>query len=429
MTEDFLTHIWKYGLFDRNSMVSDTGEKIEVISLGEPNHNAGPDFVNAKIRIGNTLWAGNVEIHVNASDWKKHKHNEDYNYDNVILHVVLNADEPVMRSNASRIPSVVLQFDPELFKNYTTLMNSKAWIPCQSYISEIDRFILHAWMSSILVERLQEKTGRIDQLLELYNNSWEEVFYIQLARNFGFSVNAEPFEQLARSLPLHCLARHKNNLLQTEALLFGQAGFLDKEIDDIYYTKLKAEYRHLSNKFNLKAIDNNQWKFLRLRPVNFPTIRIAQFASLIHVSSGLFRKIIETENLISLQNIFSVKTSDYWDTHYQFGNTSDRKIKSLGKEAINIILINTVIPLIFLYGSKTGNEKLKARAVEFLSQLPAEKNAVIKRWGLTGIYAESAFDSQALLQLYSGYCMKKHCLHCMIGNKIITSQGQHHIQR
>lgn len=424
MTEGFLAHIWKYGLFDRNSLVTDTGEKVEVITLGEPNTNAGPDFVNAKIRIGNTLWAGNVEIHLNASDWKKHKHDEDKSYDNVILHVVLNADTPVKRSNSSCIPSVVLRFDPNLYKNYINLMNSKAWIPCHSYIPKIDRFILHTWLSSILVERLQAKTGRIDQLLEQYKNSWEEVFYIQLARTFGFSINAEPFEQLARSLPLHCLARHKNNLFQTEALLFGQAGLLNKESDDAYYQKLKTEYLYLANKFGLKPVDHHQWKFLRLRPVNFPTIRIAQFASLIHASSGLFRKIIETENLNAIQNIFSVNTSPYWETHYQFGIISDKRIKSLGKESVNIILINTVIPLIFLYGSKTGNETLKARAIDFLSHLPAEKNAVIKRWQMAGISAESAFDSQALLQLHSGYCTKKQCLHCMIGNKIITSQGE-----
>jgi hypothetical protein len=422
MTEGFLVHIWKYGLFDRNSMVADTGETVEVISLGEMNQNAGPDFLNAKIRIGNTLWAGNVEIHLNASDWKKHKHNEDKSYDNVILHVVFNADEPVIRSDSSRIPSVVLQFDPVLYSNYIALINNKAWVPCQSHVLKIDSFLIHTWLASILVERLQAKTDRIDQLLEQYNNSWEEVFYIQLARNFGFSINAEPFEQLARSLPLHCLAKHKNNLIQTEALLFGQAGFLVKDMADSYYLKLKAEYRHLSNKFDLKPVDLHQWKFLRLRPMNFPTIRIAQFASLIHASSGLFRKIIETENLNSLQKIFSVTASDYWQTHYQFGIAAVRKVKALGKEAVNIILINTVIPLIFLYGCKTGNEKLKTRAVELLTQLPAEKNAVTRCWKKSGIHVESAFDSQALLQLYNNYCIKRQCLHCMIGNKIITSK-------
>jgi len=422
MTEEFLVHIWKYGLFNRNSMVSDTGEKIEVISLGEMNPNAGPDFLNARIRIGDTLWAGNIEIHINSSDWKKHKHDKDKSYDNVILHVVLNADEPVMRTNASRIPAVVLQFDKNLYANYITLIGNKSWIPCQLHIPKIDSFLIHTLLSSILVERLQAKTGRIDQMLEQYNNSWEEVFYIQLARNFGFSINAEPFEQLARSLPLQCLAKHKNNLIQTEALLFGQAGFLEKELDDNYYQKLKAEFRHLSNKFNLKPVDVQQWKFLRLRPVNFPTIRLAQFASLIHTSSGLFRKIIETETLNALQNIFSVKTSDYWETHYQFGINAVKKTKTLGKEAINIILINTVIPLMFQYGCKTGNEKLKTRAVDLLTRMPAEKNAVTRRWIKSGINVESAFDSQALLQLYNNYCIKKQCLHCMIGNKIITSK-------
>ncbi|MBN1413981.1 MAG: DUF2851 family protein [Bacteroidales bacterium] len=421
MTEEFLTYIWKYGLFDRTSLRSDTGEDIEVILLGEHNSDAGPDFLNAKIRIGNTLWVGNVELHINASDWNKHHHQHDKAYDNVILHVVLNADQTTVRTNATTIPTVELRFDKQLYANYTYLTGNKNWISCHDYIVRIETLLLQSWLSSVMVERLEGKTKFIDDLLEKYQNNWEEVFYLQLARSFGFHLNAEPFEQMARSLPLNILGRHKNNLFQLEALLFGQAGFLNMEAEDEYHLDLQSEYKHLRNKYDLKPLDAHLWRFLRLRPVNFPTIRIAQFAALVHTSSGLFRKIIETEDLHVLIKLFTVRPSAYWQTHYRFGNISARKTKSLGQEASRTILINTVIPLIFLYGQKKGDEKLKARSIDFLSQLPPEKNAVISRWEKTGIRAESALDSQALLQLRSNYCQKKQCLRCMVGMKIVTS--------
>jgi hypothetical protein len=422
MTEEFLTYIWKYGLFDRTSLQSDTGEEIEVIALGEQNSDAGPDFVNAKIRIGNTLWAGNVEIHINASDWKKHNHQYDKAYDNVILHVVLMADQSTERTNTTTIPTVELKFKKQLYSNYTYLIGNKTWIPCHNNIVRIDTWLLHSWLSSLLVERLESKTQRIDGLLEQYQNNWEEVFYIQLARSFGFHLNGQPFEQVARSLPLNCLARHKNNLFQLEALLFGQAGFLRREGGDEYESGLKKEYDHLRNKYSLKPIDIHLWKFLRLRPVNFPTIRIAQFAALVNTSSGLFRRILEKEDMQALVKLFTIHPSAYWETHYKFDIVSAGKKKTLGPDASRTILINTVIPLIFLYGHKRGDEKLKARAIEFLSQLPPEKNAVITRWEKTGVRAESALDSQALLQLRSNYCQKKQCLRCMVGNKVIMSQ-------
>ena len=423
MTEEFLTYIWKYGLFDRTSLQSDTGEKVEVIALGEHNSDAGPDFVNAKVRIGNTLWAGNVEIHLNASDWEKHHHQYDKAYDNVILHVVLKADQQTKRTNATIIPTVELTFEKQLYSNYVHLIGNKAWIPCQKNIARINTLFLHSWLSSLLVERLESKTKAIDRLLEQYKNHWEEVCYIQLARSFGFHLNAEPFERVARSLPLNTLAHHKNNLFQLEALLFGQAGFLEREHGDEYGLRLKREYDHLRNKYNCKPVDVHLWKFMRLRPVNFPTVRIAQFAALVNTSSGLFRKILETENLKSLIKLFSIRPSAYWESHYKFGKLSARKKKSLGQDASAAILINTVIPLIFLYGHKRGDEILKARSIEFLSQLPAEKNAVITRWEKSGVRAVSALDSQALLQLRSNYCQKKQCLRCRVGSMIITGRA------
>ncbi len=422
MTEEFLTYIWKYGLFDRKSLISDTGEEIEVIALGEHNAHAGPDFVNAKIRIGDTLWAGNVELHLNASDWKKHRHQHDRAYDNVILHVVLKADQHTERTNATTIPTVELKFDERLYANYAWLIGNKAWILCQNHIARIDTLLLQSWLSSVMVERLESKTNIIDSWLEKLQNNWEEVFYVQLARSFGFHLNAEPFERVARSLPLNILGWHKNNLFQLEALLFGQAGLLNNESKDAYESQLKAEYQHLRNKYNLKPVDSHLWKFMRLRPVNFPTVRLAQFAALIRHSTDLFRKITETEDLSSLVKLFSVTPSTYWDSHYKFGSVTSSRKKTLGAEASATLLINTVIPLVFLYGHKRGDEKMKVRAIELLSQLPAEKNAVITRWEKAGLKAESALDSQALLQLRSNYCQKKQCLRCMVGSRIILGR-------
>jgi hypothetical protein len=423
MTEEFLTHLWKYGLFDRTSLLSDTGEKIEVITLGENNSDAGPDFINAKIRIGNTLWAGNVEVHLNASDWKRHNHQTDRAYDNVILHVVLKADQPATRTNGTTIPTVELRFEPQLYLNYIRLVGNKNRISCHDHIARIDTLLLHSWLSSVMVERLESKVKTADGLLEQYQNNWEEVFYIQLARSFGFHLNAVPFEQVARSLPLTTLARHENNLLQLESLLFGQAGFLTGEGGDEYTLRLKEEYDHLRNKYSLKPLDMHLWKFLRLRPVNFPTVRLAQFAALVNTFPGLFRKILETGNLPSLLKLFSVRPSVYWETHYKFGTVSVANKKTLGEESSRTLLINTVIPMIFLYGHKRGDDKLKTRAIEFLSHLPPEKNAVIARWEKAGVRAGSALDTQALLQLSSAYCQRKQCLRCMVGSRIIVSGG------
>jgi hypothetical protein len=423
MNEEFLSYLWKYGLFDRTTLVSDTGEKIDVIKLGEHNVNSGPDFINAKIRIGNTLWAGNVELHLNASDWKRHRHQTDKAYDNVILHAVMNADQCTTRTNGTTIPTVELRFEPQLYLNYLGLIGNQNRISCHDRIARIDTLLLHSWLSSVMVERLEIRVKNIDELLEQYQGNWEEVFYIQLARSFGFHLNAVPFELVARSLPLTNLARHDNNLFQLEALLFGQAGFLTGKAGDEYTLRLKEEYDHLRNKYSLKPLDQHLWKFMRLRPVNFPTLRLAQFASLVHTLPGMLRRILETVELTTLIRLFSVRPSVYWETHYKFGTVTAARKKTLGEESSRTLLINTVIPMIFLYGHRKDDDKLKARAIEFLSHLPPEKNTVIARWEKAGVQAGSAMDTQALLQVWTAYCQRKQCLRCMVGNRIIVSGG------
>jgi hypothetical protein len=423
MKEDFLHHLWKFKLYNRHNLKTTAGETVEVINTGLHNTDAGPDFFNAKVKVGNTLWAGNVEIHLKSSDWKKHSHHLDGAYKNVILHVVHEHDVPVTTKDGGEIVTLELKerFNPKLYENYLQLVESREWIPCEKKIKNVDRITVNAWLERLLVERLERKTESILQSLKLNKNNWEETFYHQMAKNFGFQLNSLPFELLAKGLPLSYLGKHKNNLLQVEALLFGQAGLLNKQFKDDYPIQLKKEYDFLKKKFSLQPMDGSQWKFLRLRPSNFPTIRIAQFAQLIHKSSHLFTKILETEKHDKMESLFNVSASDYWLTHYTFDKTSSRREKHLGETAVRIILINTVVPFLFASGKQKQSEAHQERALTFLEKIEAEKNLIIKHWKDLGIQSENAGQTQALIQLKNEYCSNKNCLNCAIGNKIIGS--------
>jgi len=422
MKEEFLHYIWKYRLFNNNSLIADTGDKIEVLNQGTHNFDAGPDFFNAKIKINNTVWAGNVEVHINSSDWFKHHHQNNKAYDNIILQVVYKNDKQVHRENGEIIPTIELQFDKKLWKKYDSLIGNQSWIACQSDIEAVDSFIIQNWIDKLAIERLGNKSLRIKELLMQNNNSWESAFYQHLAANFGFKLNAMPFELLAKSLPLNYLAKHKNDLSQIEALLFGQAGFLNEPEGDEYYINLRKEYLYLSRKFDLKPMENHLWKFLRSRPGNFPTVRIAQFASLIHKSSALFSKIIETKKIEDLNQLFSAVPSAYWKNHFIFNKESVKKEKNLGKFAADILLINTVVPFLFVYGKAKGIYEIQDRAVELLENIKAENNSIVSQWNKIGIKSLNAYQSQALIQLKNVYCNAKRCLHCPIGNKIINQQ-------
>lgn len=423
MTEDFLHFIWKYGLFERSGMIADTGEEIQIISLGEHNTNAGPDFQNARIKIGNATWAGNVEVHLRSSDWYEHKHHEDKAFNNVILHVVQRHNQRISRSSGEIIPTVELHFDPGLSENYSHLLQQEGWLPCRNKIRNVDPFLFDVWLNSLVVERLQQKTDYLAGLLDHYKNDWEEVFYISLARAFGFGLNSIPFEMTARSLPFRHLARHRNDLFQIEAMLMGQAGFLDEAVlFSDYYGQLRKEYLHLKNKYKLKPVEKHLWKFLRIRPVNFPTIRIAQFAGLITKSEGLFSYMLSCRTIHELRKFFDVRASSFWDSHYSFESSSPVRSKTLGKEAFLRIVINTVIPVLFIYGKLNATEEPMERALQWLMQIPPEKNRITEHWAGQGKKPVSAFYSQGLLQLSSHYCYKKRCLACSIGTKIITLQ-------
>jgi hypothetical protein len=424
MTEDFLQFIWKYGLFKRSGMVADTGEIIQVIGLGEHNTDSGPDFLNARIKIGDTTWAGNVEIHLQSSDWINHKHQSDKAYDNVILHVVNHYNQPVIRKSGEVLPTVELKFNNTLYGNYCNMVSQKKGLPCSNKLKAIDPLIIDAWINSLVIERLQQKTRHISGLLSLYKNNWEEVFYVILARTFGFGLNAVPFEMTARSISLSILARHRGNSIQTEALVIGQAGFLNEAVMfHPYYGELRNEYLHLKNMYKLKTLDMHLWKFLRLRPVNFPTVRLAQFAALIENSEGLFSKALACQDINEITALFEVSASEFWNNHYTFDTPSPFTIKRIGSEAIHTIIINAVIPLLFIYGKMTANEDLKNRALAWLNDIPAERNRIVNLWDNYGIKPISAFYSQGILQLNNMYCNRKHCLSCSIGMQVITANS------
>lgn len=417
MEESFLHFLWKYRLFS-GLLKTTSGEPVYIEHPGTHNHDAGPDFLTAKVRIDGTLWAGNVEIHTKASDWNKHHHDKDPTYQNLILHVVYNDDEELeLKAPTLNINQNV---DMDIYDRYHKLINNKNWVPCELLACHVDHLIWEQWKNRLTIERLEKKYNEIETLLNKYRNNWEETFYVTMARNFGLNVNSAPFELLAKSLPLNVLSRHKNNILQVEALLYGQAGFLAGPFKDAYPKTLKAEYEHLRNKWKLQPIDANLWRFLRLRPANFPHIRIAQFAQLIYKSTSLFSYIREATQLGDISNLLIVKSSPYWDNHYRFDRKTRTSAKFLGSTAINLILINTVIPFLFAYGKKNSLELMKERALEFLTEIPPEKNHITKHWSAMGIENKNAFHSQAIIYLKKNYCVPKKCLQCPVGKKILS---------
>lgn len=422
MKESVLHYVWQQKLFKAADIKSTDGENLEIIDPGKLNSDAGPDFFNAKIKIDGTVWAGNIEMHLKASDWNEHGHDKNKVYDSTILHVVTVADKEIYRTNGEKIPQLILEFPDEIWQNYEKLLQEVKWIPCEDKITQVPNIFIENWKSALVSERLEQRTTAILQLLTDNNNHWEEAFYITLARAFGFGKNSEAFELLARSTPLSTLGKHKNSLFQIEALLFGQAGLLN-DYDD-YACKLKKEYDFLRSKFDLQEMDHTQWRLLRLRPDNFPHVRIAQFAGLIHSSSKLFSKIIEKPEIEHLQLLFKCEPSAYWKSHYLFGHQSSKKEKHLGISSINSLIINTVVPFVFCYANQKQQQELKDKALQLLEKIPAENNAIIKHWSSLKLDIASSWDTQALLHLKKQYCDDKKCLRCRIGHKVLTMRSQ-----
>ncbi len=424
MQEDFLHHIWKYKLYDFQQITTEQGQEMKIISPGWHNHDAGPDFLNARIEIDGIQWIGNVEIHSSSADWEKHGHHKDPTYDNIILHVVYNFDEKKDIPALKNIPVLSLKnrINNEMFTRYLQFMQSNQWLPCEKLIHNIDRIRFEMWIERLLIEKIETKTELILKRLEQNIFNWEQTFYEFLASNFGFKVNSIGFELLSKSLPIKFINKHKNNLFQIEALLFGQAGMLEQDFNEDYPQKLKNEYFFLKNKYQLKPIEGHIWKYLRMRPNNFPSIRIAQFACLLNQSHSLFSSVIYADAIQSLYNIFQIKPSPYWDNHFQLDKSSSFSSKKLGNQSIDLLIINTVIPFQFLYGKLNDNKELMNKSLQFMDFINGEKNSITQNFNNIGIKSTSAYRSQALIHLKNEYCSKKRCLECAIGSSIIKTE-------
>jgi hypothetical protein len=421
MRETLLHFLWRTRRFDARDLLTTDGQSVEILYPGEHNSHAGPDFFNARIRLNDTLWAGNIEMHLKSSEWMAHRHDSDPAYDNVILHVVLQEDQPIRRPTGEIIPCLALRnrIPPNLLSVYYRLELEQSWIPCQPFLDQVPTVIRVNWLDRLLVERLERKTEAVQTALLATQNHWEEALYRCLAHNFGLKVNAEPFEMLARSLPLLTISKHKNNLFQIEALLFGQAGLFKRSYSEDYPNALAKEYRHLARKYRLDPLEESQWKFLRLRPANFPTIRLAQFAALLHHSEHLFSQVLETKSVQEIQDLFNVAPGPYWDTHFQFDRVSTSHPKPPGRAFILSLIINTIVPFLFQYGKAKYLPMYQEKALLILETLPPESNAVLTSWIAAGLKPWNAAQSQALLQLKGCYCDAKRCLECAIGGAVL----------
>lgn len=421
-----MQYVWKHRLWRSEDMVTNTGKKVRVVDPGLLNTDAGPDFFNAKIEIDGHMWVGNVEMHYRATDWKRHHHDSDKVYDSVILHVVAKDDAPVRRTNGELIPQLVLEVSPQFNADYASLVGATIEVPCATKIKQVPHLTIVEWVEGLAFERLHGKVERIHQLLDSFNGSWEDVCYVTLARNFGFGINNDAFERLARRTPLRLLGKHSDSVLQIEALLFGQAGMLDAQKPgmDSYYNQLCTEYAFLSNKFQLTPMEKESWKLFRIRPQNFPYRRIAMLAQFIEGGFRMMNRILEAEGEKEMRALFEVELSGYWTKHYTFGKPNERATATLSRSSIDIILINTVAPLLYAYGELTGNYEMTDKAIKLLEDLRAENNSIVSHFVAYGIDCPDALTSQALVQLKREYCDARKCIYCKIGHHLLSKAAR-----
>ena len=416
MNEHLLQFIWQHLYFNKENLQTVSYEPVSIKSQGTLNSNQGPDFLHATIHINNVTWAGNVELHLKTSDWAKHGHTNDPHYQNIILHVVYEHDQ----KNISNIPILELKdrISTSLLKRYEQFMLQEAFVPCSKQAKDVSDIVWTSWKERMIAERLQQKSELISNLLHTTKQHWEEAFWQLLARSFGSPLNADAFEALAQTLPVTLLARHKKQIHQVEAMLMGQAGLLNGKFSEEYPIMLQKEYRFLQSKYKLKPV-KQLLQFLRMRPSNFPTIRLAQLAKLIHQSSHLFSKVLEAKTVDAIRDMFTVTANDYWHYHYVFDEAVAFRKKQLGKTMVDHLLINCIIPVLFVYAAEHNDEPAKEKALQWLQQIKKEQNSITQQWEAIGITHQSAFDSQALLYLKKNYCNTKQCLQCAIGNNIL----------
>lgn len=423
--EQLLHYCWKHKMMSIGNLHTTDGKTVEVIDTGLHNSNAGPDFFNAKVKIDDTLWVGNVEIHDRSSQWYAHGHHKDNAYDNVILHVVGEADAIAITSKGKSVPQMLMSVPQTIADNYHELIKTDNYPPCYKIVPELSRLVVHSWMSALQTERLEQKTKAIEERVRLCGGSWEDAYFITLARNYGFGINGDAFEQWAKHIPMSAVAKHRDDLFQVEALFFGQAGLLDintiaekhreEALADNYFIRLSKEYQYLAHKFSLTPMEGKMWRFLRLRPQNFPYIRISQLARLYHERRTSISMLADCVTMDQLFEMFKTQVSEYWETHYTFGMESSSSKKCLSASSIDLLVINTAVPMLFAYGRHLHNDALCDRAFEFLEQLKAENNNIVRMWQECGLTVTTAGDSQALIQLKKEYCDRRNCLRCRIG--------------
>lgn len=420
--EHLLQYVWMHKIFPIKMLQTTDGISLEIIDSGLHNSDAGPDFFNAKIKIGETLWVGNVEVHSNSSDWFRHGHDKDRNYDSVILHVTGNADCHIFRPDGQPIPQFVLDCPDYVLRHYKELCQNSSSPRCNSILSALPKLRIHSWLEALLIERLEQKTKQIQERVDHCEGSWEDAFFVTLSRNLGFGLNGDTFERWAQRLSLRAVDKHRDNLMQIEAIFFGTAGLLQEPSDDTYYKTLRNEYQYLRHKFGLsEPIEPHLWRRLRTRPNNFCHVQIAQLAALYHKENALLSRFMETKMAVDVCQLLNVTTSSYWDTHFSFDHLSPEGKKKWGANAMQLIIINTLIPFLYAYGKHKANDELCERALHFLTEMKPENNIIIRNWQNFGVKVSTAGDSQALLQLQKEYCDKRKCLHCRFGYEYLRS--------
>lgn len=421
MKEAFLHFLWRWRRFDIRALRTTDGQELEILHPGELNTHAGPDFFNARIRLSGTLWAGNVEMHLRSSEWLAHGHDTDRAYDNVVLHVVLDEDTPIVRKDSGGIPCLTLRdrIPPRLLQSYFRLENEKHWIPCAPTFAHADGVVRLNWLDRLMVERLELKTAAVAHQLEATGQHWEEAFYRHLAYGYGLKVNTEPFALLARLLPLNLVSRYRNRLPQVEALVFGQSGFLEMPFEEDYPNMLAQEYRFLQHKHHLHPMEAPLWKFLRLRPAGFPTLRLAQFASVMHHNELLWNAVLEARDMKEVTLLLQHEPSPYWHNHYHFGKEGKPGGHQPGQDFTRLLVINVLAPFVFHFGKIKNKTEFMDKALQWLEDIPAEDNVVLRTWASLGCKAQNAAQGQALLQLKTHYCDAQRCLECAIGTSLL----------
>lgn len=416
MKEDFLHYLWLYKKFDFTNLKTISNKVVTIIHSGQYTELAGPDFFNAQIKIGNQKWAGNIEIHINSSDWYLHNHQNDSNYDTVILHVVWNYDTPIFDRNNQEIEVLEIQkyVNSLEIKKYQNLVQAKSWIYCENHIKDINSFIWNNWTERLFLERLERKTTNIFKLLEETNNDWEAVLFYLLAKNFGLNTNGESFLNIAKSIGFSVIRKESLENLYLEALLFGQANAIPKEPQDQYAKDLKSWYDYLSNKYLIEPLPELQLQFFKHRPDNFPTVRLTQLASVYATHKNVFSKLLALNTKQEFYDFFNCTISAYWQNHYQLDKVSVSKNKNISKSFVDLVIVNTIVPIFFTYNQQIGKD-VSEDLISLLQSLPVEKNNVITKFSEIGVKVHSAFETQSLLQLKSEYCNQQKCLQCAVG--------------